>query len=347
MFLNKFVLETEFQFGVDSTFDAAETRAPVRAMAAGNPLDNRGDVDGDGYNDILMNKVIDFSDFLGGGTPPTHYAIGYFDMPSASWNHIGSVAFGWIVTGTGDFDNDGSHDLILYNFISGATGRFDMENGSNAGWEGLGSSSWVPLTHADMNGDGITDEPYALAADFDDNEIGVSKIGYFQKDAQGGKTWKGLVTYSEEWINPTLADFNADGIWDMMMVNEQTGVIGQFRLGGGNAVWSKITTMGSGYESLESGDLNGDGYHDIIAYNTDTNRIGYYDMAGGTPSWVGLGSYGSGWEVEMVTDYTNDGRADIIWTNSNTGAIGMWEVDGASKSWSSVAFAGADWELTI
>lgn len=345
MFLQKLAMDAEFEFGVTSAFHSEGIGNPVRAMSSTATLDTRIDLDGDGYNDILMSKGFVFN----GGEPQTSFPIGFFDMPSGTWKSIGSVGFGWSISGTGDFDNDGSEDLILYNFISGAYGRFDMENGSNAGWESFGTTSWLPLTHADMNGDGIKDEPFALIPGFGGGggDTGTVRVGYFQKDAQGGKTWKGLVTYSDEWTNPTLGDFNADGIWDMLMVQEDTGVIGQYRLGGGNAVWSKITTMGAGYETYESGDLNDDGYHDILAYNQSTNRIGYYDMAGGTPSWVGLGSYGDGWEVATVTDYTNDGRADILWYNYDTGGLGMWEVNGGSKSWTSIATAGADWDFTI
>ena len=339
MFINKLLMDTDFEFGVRSAF--ADAAAPVRAMPSSDPLGDRYDFDGDGTNELLASNTFNFFNNNGKAS------IGMFDLPSGAWKGIVTVDFGWIVSGTADFDGDGSMDLIMYKLDSGAYGRFDLENGVNQGWEGLGTSSWVPLTHADLNGDGILDEPFRLGDDFisGGSSSGTVKIGYFQKDAQGGKAWKGLVSYADNWYNPTLADFNADGIWDMMMVNENSGVIGQFRLGGGNAAWSKITTMGAGYETYSSGDINNDGYHDIVAYNPTNNRIGYYDMAGGTPSWVGLGTYGQGWEVEDFVDLNNDGRADVLWQNIDTGRVGMWEVDGASKSWTSLALLGEGWGL--
>lgn len=335
--LNNFAVD----FGMENT-------APVRGLLSNGVAGRRSDLNGNGADDIAF-----YNNDTG--------AIGFFSMPSETWTHIGTVGANWLPVRsvTFDYDNDDSMDILWWNVSSGVYGRFDMLNGQNSGWESLGAvgggltadgplfDTWFPIGPTDFDGDGIQDSVFAYVPDFEDDVIGTIKIGRFRKDAQGNETWEGVVSFSEEWFFSGFAQLNDDSIEDMLLVNENTGVIGQFSMGSGGPQWGKIAQMGSDYTSEYFGDFNGDGYDDILAFDHDTGAIGYYDMDGGSASWVGLGSYGTAWEVISTGDYNGDGRDDILFQNYDTNRIGYWEMDGPNKSWEAVGAVGADWELAF
>jgi len=156
---------------------------------------------------------------------------------------------------------------------------------------GTAEAGWIPLGWEDFDGDGIDDEIFGFLPDLNDNQLDQIKIGQFRRDANGNRSWEGVVSFREDYDVPDLGDFNGDGIKDMLIVHDTNGVVGQYRMGPSGPSWVKIATMGAGYQADYTGDFNGDGTDDILAYSYDTNGIGFYDMAGGSASWVGLGTW--------------------------------------------------------
>lgn len=314
---------------------AFEEAGFLRAAAAqGTPAD-RYDIDGDGYDELLA-----INESTG--------AVGYFDMPSGQWNHIATVGPDWIVSAIGyTGDINASADIVWFNPGSGVYGRFKMDNGENTGWERLGQTvgTWTPVGLGEFNGDGIKDELFVSFAPDQQDLANIFKIGAFMMDAQGNKDWRGLVSFSSDWVLAGIGDLNNDGIDDFVVENYETGFVGQFRVSATGTTWSKVAKMGDGYETGGLGDFDGDGYEDVLVYRTDTGAIGYYDMDDGTSSWQGLGSYGVAWDIQAVGDFTGDGKDDIVFGNLDTGQLGMWEMDGADKTWSVIGTAGEDWEL--
>jgi hypothetical protein len=59
------------------------------------------------------------------------------DGGTPSWVGLGTVALSWDIVGTGDFNGDGTDDILWRN-TSGALGMYDMDNG-NPTWVGLGA----------------------------------------------------------------------------------------------------------------------------------------------------------------------------------------------------------------
>jgi hypothetical protein len=57
---------------------------------------------------------------------------------SATWQPIGTAGANWEIAGTGDFNGDGTDDILWFNTVTDAVGQFEMNNGS-ATWQLIGS----------------------------------------------------------------------------------------------------------------------------------------------------------------------------------------------------------------
>lgn len=131
----------------------------------GGALAGVGDVNGDGYDDVIIGA----SEFHGGLVLQGRASV-YLGSPSglppvASWTILGGVAFarlGRSVSGLGDVNGDGYDDVVVTAQLGGE-GRALVFLGSSSG---LGlmpawSSTIEPLVHVaragDVNGDGYDD----------------------------------------------------------------------------------------------------------------------------------------------------------------------------------------------
>ena len=89
---------------------------------------------------------------LGGGPTPLPVV--------GTWQHLGyadpSV---WKVAGIGDFNDDGTDDVLWSNKISGAVGTWIIQNGVPTSWRSLGTASgpWTMVGVGDITGDGTAD----------------------------------------------------------------------------------------------------------------------------------------------------------------------------------------------
>ena len=72
-----------------------------------------------------------------------------------AWSDLSTVENGFTIVGAGDFNGDGTDDVLLQK--NGYFGAWIVKNGSAAGWMGLGQSAGTVEQIGDFNGDGIDD----------------------------------------------------------------------------------------------------------------------------------------------------------------------------------------------
>ncbi|MEM7427977.1 MAG: hypothetical protein AAF441_17935, partial [Pseudomonadota bacterium] len=62
---------------------------------------------------------------------------------NAAWDYIGKAGPGWRPEGTGDYNGDGTDDILWNNPQTGQVGQFQMNNG-NSTWDhiGWGGQDW-------------------------------------------------------------------------------------------------------------------------------------------------------------------------------------------------------------
>ena len=189
-------------------------------------------------------------------TPPVHW-IGSVD--------VGSHPPGYTVAGTGDFNGDGTNDVLWFNAGNGDTEVWKTANGQWAGSVDIGHH---PLGYAvagvgDFNNDG-TDDVLWYNQTTTDTEI--------WKISNGG--WAGSVdigSHPAGWKPAGIGDFDHNGSSDVLWFNQSTGNTEIWKLVNGQ--WAGSVDIGNhpaGYTVAGVGDFNADGTDDVLWFNAAT-----------------------------------------------------------------------------
>jgi hypothetical protein len=341
--------------------------------AEGNKWDSRfgcsvasaGDVNGDGYGDIIVGatgydngQVREGAAFIylgsAAGVSTTASAILDSDQTD-SW-------FGCSVASAGDVNGDGYADIIVgsSNYDNGETdeGAAFLYRGSASGMETV--PSWIGesdtpdskfgisvASAGDVNGDGYGDVVVG-ASNFTNGQWSEGAAFVYHGSPSGLGSTAGTViesgwgySYFGRCVS-SAGDVNGDGFSDV--------VVGQPSYGNGEAEeGAAYLFLGSatglslifswtaesdyaysffGHSVSTAGDVNGDGYSDVLVgargYASNTGRAYIYEGGpsglSASPSWIGGGGTGGdlfGISTGSAGDVNGDGFSDVI-----VGAIG-------------------------
>ncbi|HMR41324.1 MAG TPA: FG-GAP-like repeat-containing protein [Ignavibacteria bacterium] len=259
----------------------------------GLSVSSAGDVNGDGYSDIICGAP--FNDFNGNESGRAYVYFGGPVMNNTSdIIFTGAAAndnFGYSVAAAGDMNGDGFSDLIAGAYGSDAAG-------TNSGRVYLynGGSDPDNIADAVFTGDAANDNfGYSVKSAGDMNGDGFSEIlaGALNNDAGGSDAGR---TY--------------------LLMNSLTGT----DIADETFTGSAGESMGNSVSS--AGDVNGDGYDDIITGSSEYNQAqGKVNLYYGGPSmdntadvvFTGEASFqGFGYSVSGAGDVNGDGYDDVI-----------------------------------
>ena len=312
----------------------------------GHSLASAGDVNGDGYADVVVGSPMYSSNkgrsylYLGG---PTGLSA------SASWAVTGNLYeyFGKSVASAGDVNGDGYSDLLVGASGTGTnTGKAYVYLGVPIGLPG--TPSWTASGEVngnnfgnsvsgagDVNGDGYSD--IVVSAYRYSSFMG--KVYLYMGSASGlssSPSWTSSGDSSpSSYFGYSVAgagDVNGDGYSDLLVSAYYYGGVGRVYLypGGASGLssaysWTADGEMGSSYfgrQVARAGDVNGDGYSDVIVgapgYSSSSGRA-YIYLGGATglttvPAWTATGDAAStfGTSVAAAGDVNGDGFPDVL-----------------------------------
>ncbi len=319
----------------------------------GNYVAAAGDVDGDGFDDVLASSTSHGRVYLLRGT-----AAGVSDTAlSVLESPVEDLDFGGPIAGVGDLDGDGYADVV----VGGTTANVEpgfafVYRGSPSG---LSASPDVTLTQdrtfggavsgaGDVNGDGW-DDLVVGAVNADDayvyygSPVGVTESSYTTLEGYGGASVTGV------------GDVNGDG-FDDVLVGDGDGTFAVFGGAATRMESSPASTVAgprnSDPRAAAAGDVDGDGFDDVLLSWTAGTAAVYSGSASGLgeaplSTLVGSASEGFGQLLAGLGDVNADGCDDVaigaplrnqyvgavfvhLGGPSGVGTTAAWTAEGAS-----------------
>jgi len=339
--------------------------APVGGQANasfGSAVAPAGDVNGDGYSDLLVGAPDFDGGFTNGGAAFLHLGGSAGLVASSAWQFLGTqaaAATGFSVAPAGDVNGDGYGDLIvgapLFNGTAGAdAGRAYVFLGSATGPSLTPSQTFNGAVASGQFGRAVACAGDVNADGYDDVLIGAPSLtstfisegaAYLYHGGPGGLTgpvWTrfgGSIAALMGYAVSGAGDVDADGDDDVIVgapgksVSFTADGAAFVYLGapGGVATSPAASLHGPADSSAfgaavsRAGDVNGDGYADVLigAPNrpTDGGGGGWAGLYAGAPGGLGASlwqQFGStarsffGVSVATAGDLNGDGRADFV-----------------------------------
>jgi hypothetical protein len=258
--------------------------APGSGQEFGARVASAGDVNGDGYSDVIVGAYREDAAYLFFGSPtlPSGSVVPPTRLVSEPFS-----SFGLAVGSAGDVNGDGFADALVAApfqdvglaedagsvFIfhgsatgissgdaSSADGRIDGISGASLGW-GAGSVG-------DVNCDGYGD---VAAANL---PVAGAQVGVFHGSDAGIQGTSMLTAHSVVSAGGfplgTAGDVNGDGCSDVLMGNSL--VLGSGAgIPAGSISDVRSASFGSVFTTAAAGDVDGDGFADVIAGDPDFN----------------------------------------------------------------------------
>lgn len=348
-----------------ATTPAWSRTGPGSLSGFGTGLATAGDVNGDGYSDVIVGAP----SYVDGQGHTIGLANLYLGGPEGlsfkpGWNQIGAVndtsSFGQSVATAGDVNGDGYADILVgapsasngetnegaaYLYLGGPNGPSivaDWTVESNLSAAKLGTSV---ATVGDTNGDGFADLVVG-APELSNGQAGVGRASLYLGGTAGPDT---IVDWSVEgdqpemhlgWTVGTAGDVNSDGYADLAVsasgTPSQTPSGTAFLYLGGSSGLNLAPALsvhgesGSsfGRSAATAGDVNGDGFSDLVVGSPDYTTAAGLAQAGRvdvflgrasaletSASWSAVGGQRDarfGTTVQAAGDVNGDGYSDVI-----------------------------------
>jgi hypothetical protein len=345
-----------------ATSSATSFTTDVDGAHLGISVSGAGDVNGDGYDDVIVGAPDYDGASAGEGAAFVYYGGPNGPGPTADWKALcdnTGCSLGTSVAAAGDVNGDGFGDILVgapvytscdncspnvlgafFVWYGSASGLGADGTPSNADFKVIGGTQREHLGAAvtaigDSNGDGFSDIAVTSRSETSVNLVD-SKL-YTYLGGAGGPTAGPVIGLGTRTFPVQVAggDFNGDGLADVLIgsldTHKATVFFGPSFSGGG--AWE--VTGGSAFPTgvATAGDVNGDGFADVLAADGNGNVSLYYGaspMPSTTAGWTAQIPAASTGLVSVSTagDVDGDGYADVLVGSSPSGVF-----NGAAYAW--------------
>lgn len=341
-------------FSIDTLLDNPDASFVGEADSdgSGRSVAGVGDVNGDGYDDILIGAP--FNDDGGLNSGKAYLIFGKnsdwetdMDLSDADVEFYGEASYdesGEFVSGTGDVNGDGYDDILIGTVNNDEaftnSGKVYLILGRGSGWR---TSAQLSISDASFRGETASDEIGAaidICGDVNGDGYDDILIGTSDNDEAGSNTGQSYLIFGKAsgWAGNSsvsssdasfrgestgdesgvalsgVGDVNGDGYDDLMItawLDDDGGTdAGQvYMILGKSTGWSMDTSLSSadgsyigettgdriGLGLSRAGDINGDGYDDMLL----SSRLIDDPVSNAGKTYLVLGK-GSGWALDST-----------------------------------------------
>lgn len=266
------------------------------------------DFTADGTSDLLF-----INDLLAG----SGRSLAYWDFDSngaINVRYLGTITGD--VVGAGDYNGDGTSDVLTRQPLTGAIGYWPVRNGmldafvllvadTSPNWHVVGSRQ-----RTDFNGDGRDD----ILWRHDAGTMGI----YQMSNMPAAFTWVPLDAYPRDWTVIGTGDFDGDGRDDALWRHETSGDVRFMRILDSGVTWTDLGTRAIGSRIRAIADLDGDRTDDVywtFSPQATPDSAGWWDINAGAVvafNAVPLSTPFNYNGVQASGDYLGDGSDDLV-----------------------------------
>lgn len=319
--------------------------SPDSGAAFGQYVASAGDVNADGFSDVIVNARRNDRDCraLAEGAAFLYLGSAAGLSTTPDWISVGHVAdayHGHSARPAGDINADGYDDIVIgqpYTETGARPGLVKIYLGSGGGLDTMPSwiiegdqagaqfGSWATGA-GDIDGDGLGDL-LASAWRYDHGEVDEGRSYLFL----GSTILEHPVAGA---LRSVAADYDADGKADLFWRHPATGGLGLFGMSGAQILFecSLATPVAPEWDAVSTGDLNGDGRADLLWRDGPAGRLQAWLMDGVTVARRGEVDYAApaGWSVAATGDFNADGCDDLLWRHGDSGEARLLLLRGVS-----------------